>query len=133
MTDQSFTSLLKELIGEVGRLIRQELQLAQAETSEKVSQAQNGAIAVVIGLLLAFCALLILLQAVVVALAAEMAPWLASVIVGVVVAVLGLTFIMVGKRKLRPSSLMPDRTLDAMRKDRDMVVRKVNDSTKQVA
>ena len=133
MTDQSFTSLLKELIGEVGRLIRQELQLAQAETSEKVSQAQNGAIAVVIGLLLAFCALLILLQAVVVALAAEMPPWLASVIVGVVVAVLGLTFIMVGKRKLRPSSLMPDRTLDAMRKDRDMVVRKVNDSTKQVA
>jgi hypothetical protein len=131
--EQSFTSLLKELIGEIGQLIRQELRLAQAETSEKLSQAQNGAIAIVVGLLFAFSALLILLQAVVVALANVMPPWLAAVVVGVVVAAIAFILIRQGQSNLRPVNLMPDRTLNAMRTDKDMVMRKVNDSTEQVA
>jgi len=131
--DQSFTSLLKELIGELGQLIRQELRLAQAEASEKVSQAQNGVIALIVGLLFAFSALLILLQAVVVALATVMPAWLASVIVGVVVAVIAFILVRQGQSNLKPVNLVPERTLNAMRSDRDMVMRKVNDSTKQVA
>jgi uncharacterized membrane protein YgcG len=131
--EQSFTSLLKELIGEIGQLIRQELRLAQAEASEKVSQAQNGVIAIIVGLLFAFSALLILLQAVVVALAAVMPAWLASVIVGLVVAVIAFILIRQGQSNLKPVNLVPERTLNAMRTDKDMVMRKVNDSTKQVA
>jgi hypothetical protein len=131
--ERSFTSLLKELIGEIGQLIRQELRLAQAETSEKLSQAQNGVIAIVVGLLFAFSALLILLQAVVVALANVMPAWLASVIVGVVVAAIAFVLIRQGQSNLKPVNLMPDRTLDAMRSDKDMMMRKVNDSAKQVA
>jgi hypothetical protein len=131
--EQSFTSLLKELIGEVGQLIRQELRLAQAEASEKVSQAQNGVIAIVVGLLFAFSALLILLQAVVVALVAVMPAWLASVIVGLVVAAIAFILIRRGQSNLKPVNLVPERTLNAMRTDKDMVMRKVNDSTKQVA
>jgi hypothetical protein len=131
--DQSFTSLLKELIGELGQLIRQELRLAQAEASEKVSQAQNGVIALIVGLLFAFSALLILLQAVVVALATVMPAWLASVIVGLVVAVIAFILVRQGQSNLNPVNLVPERTLNAMRSDRDMVMGKVNDSTKQVA
>jgi hypothetical protein len=131
--EQSFTSLLKELIGEIGQLIRQELRLAQAETSEKLSQAQNGVIAIVVGLLFAFSALLILLQAVVVALANVMPAWLASVIVGVVVAAIAFVLIRQGQSNLKPVNLMPDRTLNAVRSDKDMVMRKVHDSTEQVA
>jgi uncharacterized membrane protein YgcG len=131
--DQSFTSLLKELINELGQLIRQELRLAQAEASEKVSQAQNGVIALVVGLLFAFSALLILLQAIVVALATVMPAWLASVIVGMVVAVIAFILVRQGQSNLKPVNLVPERTLNAMRSDKDMVMRKVNDSTKQVA
>jgi uncharacterized membrane protein YgcG len=131
--EQSFTSLLKELISEIGQLIRQELRLAQAEAAEKVSQAQNGVVALIVGLLFAFSALLILLQAVVVALATVVPAWLASVIVGLVVAVIAFILVRQGQSNLKPVNLVPERTLNAVRTDKDMVMRKVNDSTKQVA
>src|SRR3546814_7060782 len=80
--DQSFKSLLSDLIGDVGQLIRQELRLAQAEASQKVSRARHGATSIVVGAMLGFGALLILLQALVVALAEVVEPWLAAGIVG---------------------------------------------------
>jgi uncharacterized membrane protein YqjE len=123
--DQSVASLLRELIDEIGRLLRQELRLARAETSEKISQAQNGAIALIVGLLLGFCALLILLQAVVVALATTMPAWLASVIVGAATAVIGFILIWQGQRNLSPASLVPERTLRSVRADKDLVTEKV--------
>ena len=86
--DQSVKSLLAELVNNVTRLVRQELQLVQVETSEKTSQALEGVFVIIGGLLLAFAALLILLQAVVVGLSEFVDPWLASLIVGVVVAVI---------------------------------------------
>src|SRR3546814_7405278 len=61
--DQSFKSLLSDLIGDVGQLIRQELRLAQAEASQKVSRARHGVTSIVVGAMLGFGALLILLQA----------------------------------------------------------------------
>src|SRR5262249_36962565 len=67
--DNSVASLLRELIAEIGQLLRQELRLARAETGEKLAQAQHGIIAIAVGLFIAFAALLILLQAVVIALA----------------------------------------------------------------
>jgi hypothetical protein len=123
--DQSVTSLVRDLIDEIGRLIRQEFRLAQAETSEKLSQAQAGAVALVVGLLLGFCALLILLQALVVALANTMPAWLASVIVGAVVAVIAFLLVWQGQRNLKPASLVPERTIRSVRADKEMVVEKV--------
>ena len=56
--EQSLKSLLSELIDQIGQLVRQELQLAQAEAGEKISQVQTGLISIVAGLLLGFSALL---------------------------------------------------------------------------
>lgn len=131
--DTSLASLVKDLIGEIGQLIRQELRLARAETGEKLAQAQNGIIGIVVGLLLAFSGLLVLLQAVVIALANVMPAWLASVIVAVVVVGVGFMLVRQGQSNLSPANLVPERTLKAMRTDKDMIVEKVNDSTKQVA
>jgi uncharacterized membrane protein len=109
------------------------LRLARAETGEKLSQAQNGIIAIVVGLLLASSALLILLQAVVLALSQIVPAWAASVIVGVVVAIVALILIRGGQSSLKLTNLTPTRTLDALRKDRDMVMEKVDVNTKRVA
>src|SRR3546814_12805117 len=95
--DQSFKSLLSDLIGDVGQLIRQELRLAQAEASQKVSRARHGATSIVVGAMLGFGALLILLQALVVALAEVVEPWLAAGIVGLGTAILALILIQSGQ------------------------------------
>lgn len=117
MSDVSSSSsvgdLLRGLLSDVTLLLRQEVRLAQTEVSEKLEQAQNGIYAVVTGLLVAFCALLILLQAMVIALSNFIPPWAASLAVGVVLAIIAFILIRVGSRNLRPSSLVPERTLRA--------------------
>lgn len=123
--DQSLKSLLRDLIDEVGRLIRQELRLAQAEASEKVTQVQTGAVSIVAGLLIAFSALLILLQALVIALANVVPAWLAAVIVGVVLALIAFALIQQGQSSLRASSLRPERTMKSVTESKDMVMEKV--------
>jgi drug/metabolite transporter (DMT)-like permease len=120
--DQSVKSLLAELVNNVSRLVRQELQLVQVETSEKTSQALEGVFVIIGGLLLAFAALLILLQAVVVGLSEFVEPWLASLIVGVVVAAIAFVLIKYGQNSLKAENLTPDRTLRVMRDQKDMVM-----------
>jgi uncharacterized membrane protein len=123
--DSSLRTLLKELIDEGSQLIRQEFRLAQAESAEKIGQVQSGLISIVAGLLLAFAALLILLQALVIALANVVAPWLASVIVGVVVAATSFVFVKQGQSSLKVVNLLPARTVKSVRDDKDMVMEKV--------
>ena len=120
--DQSLRSLTSELIGDISRLIRQELRLAQTEAGEKASQLQTGVISVAAGMLLALAALLILLQALVLGLANVMSVLMASVIVGVVVAVIALILVWAGAAKLKGTSLMPERTMRAVQSDKDMIL-----------
>jgi len=115
MADASIGDLLSGLVHDLGQLVRQELRLAQAEVSEKLQQAQNGIDAVTTGLLVAFCALLILLQAVVIALSNVMPAWLASVAVGGVLALVALLLIRQGRKNLQARNLIPQRTLRAAR------------------
>jgi len=131
--ENSFASLLRDLIAEIGQLFRQELRLARAEAGEKLAQAQHGIVAIIVGLLLASSALLILLQAVVLALSQVVPAWAASAIVGVAVAVIAFILIRGGQGSLKLTNLAPTRTLDAMRRDRDMVMEKVDVNAKRVA
>jgi len=113
MAENSLGQLVTDLVADVGLLVRQELRLAQAEASEKLEQAQTGVYAVVTGLLVAFCALLILLQALVIALTKTMPAWAASLSVGVVLALIALVLIRQGAKNLKARNLIPERTLRA--------------------
>jgi uncharacterized membrane protein YqjE len=123
--DQPITSLLSELMTGVSTLLRQELRLAQAESSEKLSQAMTALVALFVGLLLAFCALLVLLQALVLALSDIMPPAYAALVVGGAVALVAFILIQQGQSRVRIGSLAPERTMKAMREDREMVMDKV--------
>ena len=122
--DAPLTTLLRELVIEIAELIGQEFRLARAETSEKLGRAQHAMIALAAGLLLAFCALLILLQALVVALAEVMSPWAASLSVGAAVAAAAFVLLRHGQKAVSPTNLVPERTLDSLRQDREMVMEK---------
>jgi VIT1/CCC1 family predicted Fe2+/Mn2+ transporter len=122
----SAAGLLSRLMGEVSTLFRKEIALAKAEVSEAASEAKAGAISVVAGGAIFFAAVLVLLAAFVLLLAKFMEPWVAALIVAVVVAVIGFVLIQTGKKKLDPASFKPERTQDALRKDKEMVQRRAS-------
>ena len=122
----STAGLLSRLMGEVSTLFRKEIALAKAEVSEAASEAKAGAISLVAGGAIIFAAVLVLLAAIVLLLAEAMEPWLAALIVGVVVGVIGFVMIQSGKKKLNPASFKPERAQDALRKDKEMVQRRAS-------
>jgi uncharacterized membrane protein YqjE len=122
--DRSISALLADLANGLSKLVRQELRLAQSEGSEKMSRATTGLIAIVAGLLVAICALLVLLQALVIALGHYMPASVASLIVGIVVAVIAFIMIWQGQRSLSAERLAPKRTIRSLRQDSQMVMEK---------
>lgn len=116
MTNNSnIIETVKALVSDATLLMQQEARLARAEMGEKVEQVQLGLIAIVSGLLLAFCALLILLQALVVALANIMPASLAALLVGVVLAAIAFISVKSGAEQLKARNLMPNRTINSVR------------------
>lgn len=120
--DRSIGGLIKDLTYEITSLVRKEAELAKAEASEKVSQVGAGVAALAIAAVLLLVGLIVLMDAAVVGigylLPPPMAPWLAPLIVGGVVAIIGLIMVMKGRSNLRATNLTPDRTMDSIRKDR---------------
>jgi drug/metabolite transporter (DMT)-like permease len=120
--DRSLKELLADLTNSVTTLFRKEIELARAETSEKLSQAGVAAGAIAAGGVLALAALIVLLQALVIALAElGLAPALSALIVGGVVAIIAFALIYKGMNDLKASSLAPTRTVEALRRDAHMV------------
>jgi uncharacterized membrane protein YqjE len=123
--DPSIRELLGDVIDGTTRLVRQELRLAQAEATEKLHKAKVQMISLMAGLLLGFCALLILLQALVVSLALVIPAWLASVAVGLMLAVAAVALIKHGQSDLTAEKMKPKHTLRSVKKDKEMVMEKV--------
>lgn len=118
--EKGFGSLLQNLAGDITALVRDEMRLAQAETSEKVNQVLMAAVSIVAGLLVAFAALILLLEGVSVALANFMPAWVAVLLVGVVTAAIALILISKGKNDLSTARLAPQRTMRNVREDAEL-------------
>ena len=120
--DRSLKELFGDLTNSVSTLFRNEIELARAETSEKVSQAGLAIGSIAGGAILALAALIVLLQALVLALTElGLAPALSALIVGGVVAIIAFALIYKGINDLKASSLAPTRTVESLRQDAHMV------------
>jgi Putative Actinobacterial Holin-X, holin superfamily III len=116
--DRSLKDLLVDLSNSITTLFRKEIQLARAETSEKVTQIGVALGSIAGGAILALAALIVLLQALVIGIAEAGVPagW-ASLIVGVIVAVIAYVLIHKGTSDLKASNLAPSRTVDSLKRD----------------
>lgn len=121
---RSLIGLVSDLWRETSALFRAEAELAKVELSEKVSQIQTAIISLAVGGAILLAALLLLLDAAVNALAQvlppEQAPWLAPLIVGVVVGITGFIALAKGRRDLEARSLAPTRTMHSLRRDAEL-------------
>ena len=119
--ERSLLSLFSDLWRETTTLVHEEAELAKAELSEKVSQVTTGAGEIAAGGAILFAGFIVLLFAAVGALQlmldTEHAIWLAPLIVGLVVMIIGYIALARGKKQMKAESLAPQRTLESLKRD----------------
>jgi hypothetical protein len=116
--DASLGDLIKAMSADLSRLVRNEVQLAQTEISAKIKQAGVGVGAFGGAGLLAFYGIAVLIAAAVLGLAVVLPPWLAALIVGVVVLAIAGVAALVGRRKMREAGpAVPERTVASVKED----------------
>jgi hypothetical protein len=125
MSDPSLKTLLRSMVDDTSRLFRQELRLARAEATENLHHFQAKMMVVLAGLLLGFCAVLILLEGIVMALAESMPPWAASVVVAAVVGLVAFIMVHNGQKDLGGDALVPKRTVRQVKADKEMIEEKI--------
>jgi hypothetical protein len=118
---ESTPSLLRRLVDDVGTLFAQEINLLKAETTRSITDVKNATISIAVGGAVAFLGLIFLLLAAVYGLSNVVEPWLAALIVGGVVTLIGIIMLATGRHKLEPSAMAPRRTAASLRKDTEMI------------
>jgi uncharacterized membrane protein YqjE len=115
--DQSIGGILSEVVGDVTRLFRQEVELAKAELRQEATKAGKAA-----GML-SGAGVAALLAAVMVSLALAavldevMHPALAALVVGVLWAVGAAVLYSTGRQRMREVSPIPQQTVETLKED----------------
>ena len=125
-TETSVGTLLRDLADDIADLVRKELALARNEIGSSISELKAGVGSVASGGGVLFAGLLYLLAAATYGLANVVDLWLAALIVGVIVTIIGYVMVKAGRKKFQAESFKPERTADALRKDKEMVQRRAS-------
>jgi hypothetical protein len=116
---RSVGELFGQLSQDLGLLVRQEAQLAKTEVQAKISRlttdlvslATGGIVALIGALALAAAAILLLIDPV------GLDPWLAALLVGAVLGVVGYVMLQKGLRDMRGIDPTPRRTVESLKED----------------
>ena len=121
---QSTLDLMRRLLNEVATLFRQELALARAEFMRSISRLLVSATSIATGAAVLYAGFLVLLASAVLGLAHAVAPWLAALIVGLVVGVIGYIMVHAGIKGMASQAVKPELTQDSLKRDKDVLTRK---------
>lgn len=114
--------LIGDLAGQVSSLVRAEIELARAEFASSLKQVGRGAGLTGLGGALVHAGFLTLLAAAVLGLAqAGLDPWLAALIVGLLVTGIGIGIALIGVKDVQTTDLAPRRTVASIRRDVEFV------------
>jgi len=116
--DRSVGDLLKELSEQTSTLVRQELDLAKAEMSEKGKQAGLGAGMFGGAGLFGLLAMIALTACLIMALDHAVTDWLAALIVTAVYAAIAGVLALQGRNKVREAApAVPEQTVETVKED----------------
>ncbi|SEM98575.1 Putative Holin-X, holin superfamily III [Loktanella fryxellensis] len=125
---RSTGSLLTDVLGSIGNLLRQEVDLARAEVDENLKKAGKALFLLIGALILAFIGLSVLSTAAISALVlAGIGSLWATIIVGLVVLVIAGILGSVGIKRLKLSSIAPSRAARNLKADINMMKEAYND------
>ncbi len=116
--DRSLSDLFAELAHETSTLVRQEVQLAGSEMSQRASQLGKPAAALAVAGAVAYAGFLALVVGVILLLGEAGLPWwLAAVLVGLALAGAGYLLVQRARADLKQADLMPRRTIETLKED----------------
>jgi fatty acid desaturase len=120
--ERSLGELFGDLARETSTLVRQEVQLAKTEMTQKASAVGKDIGFLAVGGLIAYAGLLALIATVIIVLGTVGVPWwLAALIVGVIVAAIGYFLVQRGLTALKQESMAPQQTIQTLKEDRQWV------------
>ena len=119
--ERSIGQLFAELANETSTLVRQEVQLAKTELTQKVTSAGKDAGMIGAGGALAYAGLLAVLAAIIIGLGQLIPMWLSALLVGLVVIGVGYALIQSGLNALKRIDPAPRETIQTIKEDVDMV------------
>jgi hypothetical protein len=125
MDPRSLPQLLADLTHDLSTLVRKESELVRVEFKENLQQVARGGAKVAVGAVLLLAAVMILLQTLVLGLSKIMDPVWASLLVGVVVAIVGVVLLRNGAKSANPAVLRPDKAATQLKKDAQFVKEQV--------
>ncbi len=117
--DRSIGELFGQLSQDMTLLFRQEVQLARAEMSDKISQLTTNLISVAAGGFVAYLGGLALVAALILAIRdlANISLAVSALIVGAVLAIAGYIMLQRGMKELKRVDLAPRRTVESLKDD----------------
>ena len=124
--DRSLGELFAELAQETSTLVRQEVELARVELSEKVGTVGRSVASILVGGAVAYAGFLAILAAIIAGLAeAGLDWWLSALLVGVIVAGVGYLLINRARSALQQMDMAPRRTVETLKEDQEWVKEQV--------
>jgi uncharacterized membrane protein YqjE len=131
--ERSLGQILKDLSSETTTLLRQEVDLAKTEMSEKVSRVGTNLAAVGVGGAVALLGAMALVAALIMGLVSlfdnfmspEVAVWVAPLLVGAVLAGIGYSMIKKAMATLKQESLTPQKTTQSLQENKEWLKEKI--------
>lgn len=125
--EPSLGELFSELSQETTTLVRQEVQLAKAEMSQKAAAVGKDVGFLAVGAMIAYAGFLALIATVIIALGQlGVTWWLSALIVGLVVAGIGALLVLRGIDDLKKQSPVPQQTVETIREDQEWIKRQTS-------
>lgn len=115
-SDASVTALIRDLADDVTSLFSREIALAKTEMSQNLQEVKTGIVSSATGGMVLYAGLLVLLASAVIGLANVMELWLAALVVGGIVTIVGFAMLGAGKNKMDKAAMRPDHTIDSVKK-----------------
>jgi len=120
--ERSLGELFGDLARESSTLIRQEMELAKTELSQKAGHVGKDVAFLAVGGLVVYAGLLAVLAAIIIGLAAAGLPWwVSALLVGLVVLGIGYGLVQKGLSDLKRSNLAPTQTIESLKRDAQAV------------
>ncbi len=119
--ERSLGELFSELARETSTLVRQEVDLAKTEMSEKASRVGKNVGFLAAGGAVAYAGLLAILAAVIVVLDTFLPLWLAALLVGLVVVGVGYFLVKKGLDALKSEDVAPRQTIETLKEDQQWI------------
>jgi len=115
--ENSLGDLFSELAGETSMLVRQEVELAKVEFTQKATEVGKNVGFLVVGGAIGYSALLAVVAALIIGLSYFIPAWIAALLVGAAVGAAAYFLISAALAALKKTDLAPRQTLETLKED----------------